>query len=156
MRRRAAAPFYFFPRAFFEALIDALAGQFAFVHAVAGGEVVSSELILCSEERAYMFLSGTRADAFPLYPNDAVRHRAFAWGLSQGKRAFVLGGGFEPEDGVFRHKRVFAPHGIVPFEVACLVHDAAACDELVRQRARAATAVEPWSPRPRFFPPYRG
>ena len=155
MRRRAAAPFYFFPRAFFEALVAALPGRFAFVHALAGGEVVSSELLLCSEQRVYPFLGGTRADAFPLRPNDALRHRAIAWAVSQGKRAFVLGGGLEPEDGIFRHKRAFAPRGVVPFEVACLVHDPAACRELVRDRERVATGSDSWSPRPRFFPPYR-
>jgi hypothetical protein len=155
MRRRAAEPFYFFPRAFFEALVEGVGTQLAFIHAVAGGEVVSSELVLVSEERVYPFLGGTRADAFPLRPNDALRHRAIEWAISQGKSAYVLGGGLEAEDGIFRHKRAFAPRGVVPFEVACLVHDAAACRELVRDRARAASPQRPWSPRPRFFPPYR-
>jgi hypothetical protein len=155
MRRRGAAAFYFFPRAFFEALVEGLATQVAFVHAVAGGEVVSSELVLCSEERVYPLLGGTRAEAFPLRPNDALRHRAIAWAVSQGKSAYVLGGGLEPEDGIFRHKRAFAPRGVVPFEVACLVHDGAACRELVGDRARAATTKTPWSSRPGFFPPYR-
>jgi hypothetical protein len=155
MRRRAAAPFYFFPRAFFEALVDRLAGQFVFVHALAGGEVVSSELVLCSEERVYPFLGGTRAEAFSLRPNDALRHHAIAWAISEGKSAFVLGGGLVSEDGIFRHKRAFARRGVVPFEVACLVHDAAACRELVHDRVRAAPPGAPWSPRPQFFPPYR-
>jgi hypothetical protein len=155
MRRRAAAPFYFFPRSFFEVLVERLATQFAFVHALAGGEIVSSELLLSSEGRVYPFLGGTRADAFPLRPNDALRHHTIAWAISQGKSAYVLGGGLEPEDGIFRHKRAFAPRGVVPFEVACLVHDAAACRALVRDRAGAATPERPWSPRPRFFPPYR-
>lgn len=155
MSRRAAAAFYFFPRAFFERIAERLAGHYAFVHALARGEVVSSELVLCSEERVYPFLGGTRAEAFRMRPNDMLRHRAIAWAIAEGKKEFVLGGGIAPEDGIFRHKRAFAPRGIVPFEVACLVHDAAGCRDLLRDRASAATGESPWTPSPAFFPPYR-
>ncbi len=155
MRRRNAADFYFFPRAFFEQIADRLAGHFAFVHALAGAEVISSELVLCSEERVYPFLGGTRAEAFRMRPNDMLRHRAIAWAIAEGKKAYVLGGGIAPEDGIFRHKRSFAPRGVVPFEVACLVHDAAACRDLVRDRESAAAGGMPWVPYPGFFPPYR-
>ena len=154
MRRRGAADFYFFPRGFFERLVARLAGHFAFVHALAQGNVVSSELVLCSEERVYPFLGGTRAEAFRMRPNDMLRHRAIAWAIAEGKTAFVLGGGVAPEDGIFRHKRAFAPRGVVPFEVACLVHDAEACADLVRDRTSAAGGL-PWAPRPGFFPAYR-
>ncbi len=155
MIRRAADDFYRLPRAFFEQIVARLAGHFAFVHALAHGEVVSSELILCSAEHVYPFLGGTLAEAFPLRPNDLLRHRSIAWAISEGKKAYVLGGGLAPEDGIFRHKRAFAPRGVVPFKVACLVHDAQACRELVRDRAAAADGGTPWTPCPDFFPPYR-
>jgi hypothetical protein len=69
----------------------------------------------------------------------------------------VLGGGFAPGDGVFRHKRNLAPRGTVPFRVAALTHDARACDELAGRRAAFAGArAEGWRPRAGFFPAYRG
>jgi hypothetical protein len=154
MRRRNATAFYFFPRAFFERIVERLAGQFAFVHAHARGEVVSSELVLCSERRVYPFLGGTRAEAFRMRPNDLLRHRTIAWAIAEGRTAYVLGGGLAPEDGIFRHKRAFAPRGVVSFEVACLVHDVAACRDLVRERG-AAERGPPWVPAVPFFPPYR-
>jgi len=155
MRRRAADDFYRLPRAFFERIAERLAGHFAFVHALARGEVVSSELLLCSAERVYPFLGGTLAEAFPLRPNDLLRHRSIAWAISEGKKAYVLGGGVAPGDGIFRHKRAFAPRGVVPFKTACFVCDAEACRELVRDRAAAADGATPWTPCPDFFPPFR-
>lgn len=154
MRRRGATGFYFFPREFFEALVRRLPGQFAFFHALHGGAVVSSELILRSRDHAYMLLSGTRAEAYPLRPNDLLRHRTVAWAAAEGIRAYVLGGGYEPGDGVFRHKRNFAPRGQLPFRVACLVHDEGAARELEARRAAADGAG--WAPRPGYFPRYRG
>ncbi len=155
MRRRGAAEFYFFPRAFFERLAAGLAGHFVLVHAFARGKVVSSELVLCSEHHVYPFLGGTEAEAFPMRPNDMLRHRAIAWAIAERKKAFVLGGGIAPEDGIFKHKRAFAPDGVVPFEVACIVNDAAGCRDLVRDRASAAAGGGPWTSSPAFFPPYR-
>jgi hypothetical protein len=153
MRRRGAAGWYFFPRAFFESLVGSLAGQFVFFHALHAGEVVSSELILVSREHAYMLLSATSAEAYPLRPNDLLRHRTVEWAAERGLRAYVLGGGYEPGDGVYRHKRNFAPRGQLPFRVACLVHDEDAAKEL---EARRAAAEGGWAPKAGWFPSYRG
>jgi CelD/BcsL family acetyltransferase involved in cellulose biosynthesis len=152
MLRRGANGWYFFPRSFFEELTRGLAGQYVFFHALHGGEVVSSELILVSREHAYMLLSGTRAEAYPLRPNDLLRHRTVQWGAAAGLQAYVLGGGYEPGDGVYRHKKNFAPRGQLEFRVACLTHDAAAARELEERRA----AESGWAPRSGYFPRYRG
>ena len=40
-----------------------------------------------------MLLSGTLAEAYPLRPNDLLRHRTVAWAAEQGLSAYVLGGG---------------------------------------------------------------
>jgi lipid II:glycine glycyltransferase (peptidoglycan interpeptide bridge formation enzyme) len=156
MRRREADAWYFFPRSFFEAIVERLAGQFAFFFTLSRGEPVSSDLVLCSEEHVYYFLGGTLAEAFPLGPNYLLKHRIAAWAMEQGKRAYVLGGGYALGDGLFRYKRAFARRGEVPFRIACLVHDERAFAELAARRAEVArNDGEPWVPRPEFFPPYR-
>lgn len=156
MRRCGADAWYFFPRAFFEQLVERLAGQFAFFFTLAGGVPVSSDLVLCSAEHVYYFLGGTREDAFPLGPNYLLKHHVASWAIAEGKRAYVLGGGYQPRDGLYRYKRGFARHGDVPFRVACLVHDEAAYGELVARRAERSRVEGPaWSPRPEFFPSYR-
>jgi predicted N-acyltransferase len=152
MSRRGASDFYFFPRAFFERLVERLAGQYVFFHALHAGRVVSTELILVSAQHCYMLLSGTLAEAYPLRPNDLLRHHTVKWAAAHGLTAYVLGGGYEPGDGVYRHKRNFAPKGLLPFRVACLVHDPAAAKELARRRRETQVG---WVPRPGYFPPYR-
>jgi hypothetical protein len=156
MRRRGAEPWYFFPRSFFEAIRDRLAGHYAFFHASLRGEVVSSDLVLCSQERVYYFLGGSYETAFPHGANYLLKHRVALWAASQGKRECVLGGGYQPNDGVFRYKRAFARRGAVPFKVVGAVHDEHSCRDLADQRAAfEGREGRQWMPRPEFFPPYR-
>jgi hypothetical protein len=156
MERNEAASWYFFPRSFFQALVDRLDGHYAFFHTLSGEEVVSSDLVLCSVDRIYYFLGGTLAEAFPLGPNYLLKHRIACWAIDEGKSFCVLGGGYTEGDGLFRYKRAFARRSLLPFRVACLEHDPRAFRELVADRfAFAQRQGHSWSPRPGFFPPYR-
>jgi hypothetical protein len=157
MHRRGADGWYLFPRSFFEAILERLAGHCALFHTLQGSEVVSSDLVLEGEEHVYYFLGGSRAEAFPLGPNYLLKHRIATWAIGAGKKFYVLGGGYAEGDGLYRYKRAYARDGEVPFQVACLVHDPAAYDDLVARRAeRAAAEGHAWAPRPGFFPAYRG
>jgi hypothetical protein len=156
MDRRGADAWYRFPLRFFETLARSLAGQCAFVHALVDGKVVASELALVSAENVYAFLGGTLQEAFSRFPNEAVRHATAEWAVSQGKRCYVLGGGYAPEDGILRHKRLFAPRSEVPFRVGCLLHDEVAAHRLARTRESVERArLGAWCPREGFFPVYR-
>jgi hypothetical protein len=157
MERRGAAAWYRFPRDFFARLTAALPEQVLFVHALAGGRVVSSELVLVSASHAYSFLGGTAAAALRAYPNAVVKDGTAAWAAGRGKASYVLGGGKGRDDGILRHKRAFAPpEGIVPFRTARLVHDEAAYHRLARRRdAAEAAAGRGWTPDLFFFPVYR-
>ncbi|HYD42131.1 MAG TPA: GNAT family N-acetyltransferase [Anaeromyxobacter sp.] len=154
MKRHEAGDWYYFPRALFEAIRDGLHGQYTFFHTLSGDQVVSSDLVLVSAEHVYYFLGGTLTDAFPLGPNYLLKHAVATWAQGLGKRRYVLGGGYQPGDGVYRYKRGWARHGEVPFRVARWTHDAGASAELLAQRASHGGAS--WSPAAGFFPPYRG
>jgi hypothetical protein len=154
MRRHGAGDWYYFPRALFEAIRDHLHGQYTFFHTLSGDEVVSSDLVLESAEHVYYFLGGTLTEAFPLGPNYLLKHAVATWAQRLGKRRYVLGGGYEPGDGVFRYKRGWARHGEVPFRVACWTHDGPGSRALAERRASHAGGA--WTPRAGFFPPYRG
>lgn len=156
MQRRQADDFYYFPRSFFESIVTRLRGHFAFFHARAGGKVVTSDLALCAESHVYYFLGGTLEEAFAIGSSYLAKHKMSEWAAGEGKKWCVLGGGHEPNDGLYRYKRAFARRGEVPFSVASMVHDEAACLELSAARAEhAARGAVPWHPRPGFFPPYR-
>ncbi|WP_248359823.1 GNAT family N-acetyltransferase [Anaeromyxobacter oryzae] len=156
MRRREATPFYFFPRTFYERLLERLAGHYVFHHALLRGEVVGSDLTLASADHAYHFLVGTAETALRLGTNYLLKHSAAGWAIEAGKRDYVLGGSHTPGDGLYRHKLGFAPRGAVPFRVARLVHDERAYRELCDERA-AAAGPEHAVPRPSqgYFPEYR-
>lgn len=157
MQRRQALSTYHFSRAFFQTIVEKLRGSFAFFHVMAGDRLVSTELVLVSADHLYSFLGGTVEDAFDLRPNDLLKHEVIEWGRAKGKRAFVLGGGYQGDDGIYKYKMSFAPNGSVPFRVATRCFDPAATARLVAARHEHATAHgQPWEPSPSFFPPYRG
>jgi Acetyltransferase (GNAT) domain len=156
MKRRNAASYYYFSRAFFETLIRSLSGLFAFFHVVHEGRVVSSQLVLLSRNHAYFFLGGTLADAFELRPSELLQVETFLWCRGAGKKALVLGGGYRGSEGLLRYKRGFAPGGELPFRIGTKVHDPAVAAKMVEDRRRWEQAHgRSWEPEPGFFPPYR-
>ena len=105
-----------------------------------------------SANHLYSFLGGTLAEAFAERPNDLLKHEIILWGRQAGKRAFVLGGGFAPDDGIYRYKKSFAPNGSAPFCVGRRIHNAAAYTRLIESRRRWQSG---WAPRNGYFPEYR-
>lgn len=157
MDRRDAAERYYFSDSFFADLIDGLQGGFVFFHALAGEDVISSELVLVSADHMYSFLGGTLADKFALRPNDFLKHEAIRWGQQRGKKDFVLGGGYEGRDGILRYKRSFAPDGDVPFRVFTRVFDPEAYRDLVSaRRSWELASGQGCEKQANFFPEYRG
>ncbi|HLL82213.1 MAG TPA: GNAT family N-acetyltransferase [Longimicrobium sp.] len=152
MDRREADSRYYFPRSYFERLQSGLPGQFMYFHALLGGEVVSTELVLASAENVYSFLGGTDPESFATRPNDLLKHEIIRWAAGEGKRRFVLGGGYQPDDGIYRYKLAFAPGGATPYRVGYRVLDPELYAALSRRR--------PGEPVPDaasggYFPAYR-
>jgi len=148
MDRRDAGRGYYFPREFFEAIHRNLRGQFVYFHAIHDGRVVSTELVMSSEKTVYSFLGGTLNDSFDVRPNDLLKHEVMLWGMANGKTDFVLGGGFQPDDGIFRYKKAFAPSGARPFSVGTRVINPQRYAELTSLSTQPA-------PSSGFFPAYR-
>nr|WP_240148372.1 GNAT family N-acetyltransferase [Diaminobutyricibacter tongyongensis] len=151
MDRRGADGGYYFQREFFEAIHREMPGQFAYFHALLDGAVISTELVLLSQESGYSFLGGTLDHAFAVRPNDLLKYEVMRWLAESGRRWFVLGGGYEAGDGIFRYKRAFAPNGIRPFAVGMRIIDPDSYRRLVEHRQ--AEQAEPL--RQGFFPEYR-
>ncbi|MET4583948.1 hypothetical protein ABIE21_003479 [Conyzicola nivalis] len=154
--RRDASSGYFFPRSFFQAIIDRLPGQFAFFHARQNGVIISTELVLVSDESVYSFLGGTDSEAFEFRPNDLLKFEVVTWARTKGKKHFVLGGGPTPGDGIERYKRSFAPNGAVDFKSGQRVLQPVVNEKLVAaKRAEFAAAEREWPEGSHYFPEYR-
>ena len=157
MERRNAAGSYYFPRRYFEWIHEKLPGQFAYFYSYAGRAVASAELVLVSAQRVYSFLGGTDAQWFNVRPNELLKLEVMNWARDAGKKEFVIGGGYEPGDGIYRYKLSFAPHGAVPFSIGARIFNSAAYEQLVdSRRALAAAQGNPWLPKCNYFPVYRG
>lgn len=150
MRRRGAEDSYFFSRVFFEKLHSGLDAQFVYFFAFREGEPVSTELVLVSEESVYSFLGGTKEEAFPSRPNDLLKTEVMQWASANGKKYFVLGGGYEAGDGIERYKRAYSPTGGVSFTTGQRVQNQRVYNEL-----SSHLNVSDGLPESGFFPLYR-
>ncbi len=148
MQRRGADEGYYFDAEYFGRIGAEMAGSFWVADVLdEDGRTVSTELVLTGERTCYSFLGGTIADAFPMAPNDLLKHAVIEHAAACGLRGFVLGGGYQPGDGIFRYKKAFDPAGVVPFSGVRLTADPAA----YRRACAARPGAEPGA----FFPAYR-
>ncbi|MFA5039002.1 MAG: GNAT family N-acetyltransferase [Candidatus Omnitrophota bacterium] len=152
MKRRNASGFYYFGREYFEALSRSLGPHKAYFHVLDGGRIVSTELVLYSSQTAYSFLGGTEDEAFDKRPNDLLKYEIMGWARARGIKNYCLGGGYEPDDGIYRYKLSFAPEGELRFFTGQRVIDEARYNELMSARERFQGG---WAPREGYFPRYR-
>ena len=156
MARRDAKSFYHFGIDFFEKLNRSLDGSFLYFHVLLQNKIISSELILYSKETIYSFLGGTELSAYNLRPNDLLKYEIIKWGIESGMKRFVIGGGYQGEDGIYRYKKSFAPNGEVPFFVGQRILDTGVFDRLVvAKREHEKKDGRIWNPSDGFFPLYR-
>jgi hypothetical protein len=156
MERRDAATGYYFPPEFFEAIHRDLPGQFAYFHAHLDDIIISTELVLVSQNTVYSFLGGTDSSTFDHRPNDLLKHAIIRWARDKGKTNFVLGGGASPGDGIERYKKAFAPHGSIDFVTGQRVFIPEIYEQLVKaRRLEVERAGRAWPGSSDFFPAYR-
>lgn len=146
MDRNDAKESYYFNEEFF-AQIGRMQGNFVYFHVLLHGTVISTELVLLGSDTMYSYLGGTDGAYFAYRPNDFLKYEIIRWGMEHGYKNFVLGGGYGKDDGIFRYKKSFAPHGIVPFYTGQNVFDHEIYQKLVTLRKECAETD--------FFPQYR-
>jgi hypothetical protein len=157
MDRRTAGDDYQLSSDFLRRLDAGLRGAFAYFHAMLGGRLVSTELVLLAGTVTLFFRGGTLAEAFPARPNHLLKHHVILWSRERGQAHYVLGGGNRDDDDLLRFKLTFAPSGARPLNVGRWVIDPAAYDRLVKARERYETERHGalWRPSPSYFPRYR-
>jgi Acetyltransferase (GNAT) domain len=155
MRRNAAANYYLSP-GFLEYLNRNLKGYYVYFHALLGGKVVSTELVLISADSIFFFRGGTRADASQLRSNHLLKHHIMLWGQEKGKSYYLLGGGNTAEDSLYQYKLSFAPQGIRDLRIGKWILNQARYEQLiaVRRSYEKAKGAE-WMPQNNYFPAYR-
>jgi Uncharacterized protein involved in methicillin resistance len=151
MDRNDASKYYYFKEDYFRNICKELKGNFMFFHTMLGSQVISTELVLCSANYCYSFLGGTVSEYKDLRPNDLLKYEIINWCRKSGRKAFVLGGGYHKDDGIYRYKKAFAPNGNVPFYVGKCILNQEVYETLTLLRAQ----YQDFNPNSEYFPIYR-
>jgi len=123
MRRRDAAPFYFFPPAYWEQL-SRLGERLVVFDAALDGELLASALCLSTKPWLHYHLSATSDRARTTGASNLLLFEAARWAQARGFTRFHLGGGLGGrEDSLYEFKRRFDPEGTCEAAVGKAVHD---------------------------------
>lgn len=115
MKRTGANDSFLYPFTQFQRFLNDNRQYAAICSVYLENVVVSSELLLVSKAAIYSFLGGTNERYFDKRPNDFLKFEAINWARSNGKKFYVLGGGYGFEDGIFRYKKSFFPSDVVNY-----------------------------------------
>jgi lipid II:glycine glycyltransferase (peptidoglycan interpeptide bridge formation enzyme) len=108
MRSRQALPHYYFSHGFFCALRDELPESTRFVFAEYRNQIIAATLYLHDDIDVFSFLGGADPGFQLLRPTNAVIWDTIQWARKSGKKRLILGGGYKPDDGIFRFKATFS------------------------------------------------
>jgi hypothetical protein len=109
MKRREASARHCFPESYFQDFFAGLAGNSLFLLARKESRIIGSILYLYDDDNMYSYLGGADIEFQRCRPTNALHFEAIKWGIAHGKKRLVLGGGFRPNDGIFRFKGGFSP-----------------------------------------------
>ncbi len=148
MRRSGAAPHYFFDRAYFLGLREALAEALHLLVVRDAGQIVSAALFTEAQGIVQYFLAGTRRASLSLHPSKLLLDRARVWAGARQNRILHLGGGRGgSDDSLFYFKAGFSPRRFT-FYTARMVSNQEAYEALCRGIPHADGSAD-------FFPAYR-
>jgi hypothetical protein len=150
MDRNNARSSYYFGLDYFLSIYRNLRSNARFVLAVHRGRIIASVLYLHDANDVYSYLGGADADSQEARPSNAVIFDTINWARDCRKKRFILGGGYRPDDGIFRFKASFSRNR-AKFYTYRRVHIPETYAELERLWKERYSAAAP----SRHFPPYR-
>lgn len=150
MDRNDASEYYYFDPVFFRELCRKLEGHYVFSEAVLEGKVISSFITLYGTKHALGFLGGTLTDYLSYDASTFLEYETMQWLKANGLHYYILGGGVEGEDNLFRFKKKFDKEGIFPYYVGKKIYDQKIYDQLVELKKKEGKIIKE-----RYFPLYR-
>jgi lipid II:glycine glycyltransferase (peptidoglycan interpeptide bridge formation enzyme) len=156
MKRNHAGEFYFFSRAYFERLREALGPHGTLMISKCGDEIAAASLLIEYSGIVNVHLLATADSFLPLSPSKLLIHETQAWARSRGNRLVHLGGGrgSRTDDPLFRFKSQFSDRSY-PFYTGRWILNRAVYDALAAQRSRQTTSAPAPETAQQFFPAYR-
>jgi len=133
MEKSNAKGYYFFPKFFFEFIRGSLNKNFVLFISKKDSNIISVELALYDKDIIYSFLGGTLSEHFPLRPNNLLKHKLILWAKEKNIKYYLIGGGYSPEDGIFKYKHSFSKNGVRDFFVGRKIHSKDIYEKLVKE-----------------------
>lgn len=152
MASKGADAFYMFSKSSLETLVTSMGGRIALFHAYVDDRLVASEMQLMGTKNAYYFLSGSTDEGRRARANPVMKHEVMRWLKSKGLSRYVLGGGMQAGDSLFRYKRAYSPQGVANFNVCFHESQPGVASNLTRQREVEQPG---WRPAQGYVPSYR-
>ena len=109
MERVGADEDYYFPLDYFIAFFERMPDQASFFLAEYQDQVVAATLYLHDDTDVFSYLGGADHAFQHVRPTNMIIYELIRWAKRQGKKRFILGGGYKPNDGIFRFKASFSP-----------------------------------------------
>ena len=133
MQRDAASSFYYFDRAYFDAMLRLLGDRLLYIEARYGGKTIAAVVYFLSDGVMHAHLSGTRSEFLHLSPAYVLRYAAVRWGKEHGYRLVHYGGGSSnaEDNPLYLFKRKFSQKTDFDFYVGRKIWDQAAYDAAV-------------------------
>jgi serine/alanine adding enzyme len=150
MDRNAAHASYYFPLDYFLYIRDEMSANARFTFAEYRGAIVAATLYLYDDADVYSYLGGADIEFQHVRPTNAVVQDTIQWAQSMNKKRMVLGGGYRPDDGIFRFKASFSPLR-ARFSTYRRVHIPRVYDDLVQRWSEYNGAASTSA----YFPAYR-
>jgi len=141
MDRCSANKFYYFKKSFFSKMEEKINGMFNFFYVLKDGKAVSCELVLHCGLYCHSFLGGTTAEAMPLCANHFLKREIIRFYKNLGCKYFLLGGGAQPNDGIFNFKKSFAPDGVFSSLIGCTILNAQIYGEVKNEFVKSNESI---------------
>ena len=109
MDRRQAKESYRIPLEYFVAIFESMPDHAFIALAEYQGRVVAGGLYFHGGTDVYWHLSAVDLEFSRVRPVNKYVWETMLWAVGEGKRRMLLGGGYQPDDGVFRFKAGFSP-----------------------------------------------
>jgi len=154
MDRAGADEKYYFPLDYFMAFFERMPDQASFFLAEYQDRIVAATLYLHDDTDVFSYLGGADHAFQRVRPTNMVVYELIRWAKQQGKKRLILGGGYKPNDGIFRFKASFSPLR-AQFFVYRHVHLPEVYDHLCRAWAEYYQIDLPIAEVGDFFPMYR-
>jgi hypothetical protein len=123
LKRNNANNFYYFEAKFFQEIKKNLSDKFVFYYAVVDNKIISCELVLLDILYAHSFLGGTLIDFMPYGANVFLKREIIRDLKKRNVLYYLLGGGVNKNDGIYKYKLCFAPSGSHTSYIGGVIYD---------------------------------